>query len=188
MTDAVCDPRPVQQPHPPLWFGEATPGILDICARSVRGGTRRRSSIPELRRRSGCCASACERAGRDLIEIELSLETQILIAPDSARCGSGYARWRHWPKRTDSCCRPNPAVPAHLRRHEDFRAFVAGEIDELPGRMADDWVVGTPDEVETRLRAYIAEGINHFMLWFMDVPGSDGLELFAESIAPRFRK
>src|SRR4029450_13468189 len=54
----------------------------------------------------------------------------------------------------------------------DFRAFVDGESDPLPSRMTEDWVVGTPDQVEQRLRAYLDEGIRHFMLWFMDAPPS----------------
>jgi hypothetical protein len=42
--------------------------------------------------------------------------------------------------------------------------------------------------VETRLRAYLAEGVSHVMLWFMDAPNPAGLDLFAESVAPRFRR
>ena len=53
--------------------------------------------------------------------------------------------------------------------------------------MTDDWIVGTPDQVEQRLRAYMAEGISHFMLWFMDAPRADGLDLFASDVIPRFR-
>jgi hypothetical protein len=53
--------------------------------------------------------------------------------------------------------------------------------------MVEDWVVGTPDQAEDRLRAYMAEGVSHFMLWFMDAPKMDGLDLFAVSVAPRFR-
>src|SRR5687768_16219728 len=28
VSGAVLNPKPVQRPHPPIWFGEATPGIL----------------------------------------------------------------------------------------------------------------------------------------------------------------
>ncbi len=69
----------------------------------------------------------------------------------------------------------------------DFRAFIAGDSDNLPSRMTDDWIIGTPDQVEQRLRDYMAEGISHFMLWFMDAPRADGLDLFASDVIPRFR-
>ena len=58
----------------------------------------------------------------------------------------------------------------------------------FPSRLAEDWIIGTPDQVEARLREYIDEGISHFMLWFMDAPNMAGLELFANEVAPRFER
>jgi alkanesulfonate monooxygenase SsuD/methylene tetrahydromethanopterin reductase-like flavin-dependent oxidoreductase (luciferase family) len=188
VTDAVCTPKPVQQPHPPLWFGEATPGILDACARFGQGWNTTPVSLTELRRRLDLLRAACERAGRSLTEIELSLETQILVAPDVPMLRE---RLREMVALAEEAGQNLPSeIQPFLDSYAmapDFRAFVAGESDTLPSRMTEDWVVGTPDQVEQRLRAYLDEGIRHFMLWFMDAPRSDGLDLFASDVMPRFR-
>jgi alkanesulfonate monooxygenase SsuD/methylene tetrahydromethanopterin reductase-like flavin-dependent oxidoreductase (luciferase family) len=188
VTDAVCTPKPVQQPHPPIWFGEATPGILDACARFGQGWNTTPVSLAELRRRLDLLGAACARVGRSMDEIELSLETQLLVAPDVAALRE---RLREMVVLAEEAGQnlPNEIQPFldSYARASDFRAFVDGTSDTLPSRMTEDWIVGTPDQVEQRLRAYMAEGISHFMLWFMDAPRADGLDLFATDVMPRFR-
>jgi alkanesulfonate monooxygenase SsuD/methylene tetrahydromethanopterin reductase-like flavin-dependent oxidoreductase (luciferase family) len=188
VSGAICAPKPVQQPHPPLWFGEAAPGGLAACARYGQGWNTTPVPLPELRRRLGLLAEACAAAGRDMAEIELSLETQVLIAPDRptlrAKLGELLALGGdadHLPAEIAPYVKNYAADPATL-------AFARGESDTLPEPMASDWIIGTPDEVAARIDAYRAEGIGHFMLWFMDAPAHAGMELFAGEVLPRFRR
>lgn len=185
--DAVCQPKPLQRPHPPLWFGEAAPGGLAACARFGQGWNTTPVAIPELRRRLGLLRDACAAAGRDIGEIELSLETQVLVAPDLPALRDAIAGLHdlageqdHLPSEISPYVKDYVHDPATI-------AFIEGETDDLPRPMADDWIIGTPDMVADRIAAYRDEGISHFMLWFMDAPGRDGMRLFADEIAPRFR-
>ena len=187
VSDAICAPKPVQQPHPPLWFGEAAPGGLAACARYGQGWNTTPVSLPELRRRLGLLAESCQAAGRNMEEIELSLETQVLIASDLAGLRSRLADLLalsgaagHLPAEIAPYVKDYASDPA-------TRAFVSGDTDALPETMASDWIIGTPDAVAARIDAYRAEGIGHFMLWFMDAPRHDGMELFADEVMPRYR-
>ena len=187
VTDAICAPKPLQRPHPPMWFGEAAPGGLAACARFGQGWNTTPVPLPELRRRLGLLAEACRVAGRDMAEIELSLETQVLIAPDIASLRDQLGKLLALGGTQDHL---PPEIAPYVKDYAGdaaTRAFVAGATDELPEPMASDWIIGTPEQVAGRIDAYGAEGISHFMLWFMDAPGYAGMELFAGEVMPRYR-
>ncbi len=186
---AVCNPKPIQQPHPPIWFGEVTPQTLDACARYGQGWNTTPVSIAELRRRLGLLRNACERQGRDFDELELSLETQLLVAPDLDAIRARLRDLVALAERAAGAQRGQvEGFVSSYATDGDFQAFVSGASDAIPARLAEDWIIGTPDQVESRLREYIAEGIDHFMIWFMDAPKMAGLELFASDVAPRFER
>ncbi len=170
---AVCNPGPVQQPHPPIWFGGVNPAMLRACARYGQGWNTTPATVQQVRERIAEVAAACNEAGRSANELELSLEMQVLIAPDR-----------------DALRRDLQTIvdldPSGLPDDPPLRAFLAGETDVIPDlhRVA---IIGTPDEVRQQIEEYIEAGIAHFMLWFLDAPSDRGMTLFAEQVLPSFR-
>jgi alkanesulfonate monooxygenase SsuD/methylene tetrahydromethanopterin reductase-like flavin-dependent oxidoreductase (luciferase family) len=120
--------------------------------------------------------AACQQAGRTFDELEISYETQILIAPSRTAV-------REKLKAMLALTPPETEVP----QDTDFQAFVNGDSDVYPRYLTESWLVGTPDEVAAQLQGYIALGVTHFILWFMDAPQTDGMTQFMEQVAPVFK-
>ncbi len=171
--NAVCKPKPLQQPRPPIWMGEVWPELLKVAARHADAWNTTPVSVAELRRRLALLKAACDEAGRDVTTIEKTLEIQVLIAPDAAGL-------RQKLRAMLALLPSNETADANLMR------YVNGDTDALPDEMRESWLAGTPEQVRTRVQAYIAEGITHFMLWFVDAPDDSGLRLFAEQVMPTF--
>jgi alkanesulfonate monooxygenase SsuD/methylene tetrahydromethanopterin reductase-like flavin-dependent oxidoreductase (luciferase family) len=77
MRDAICNPKPIQQPHPPIWIGAGGDRTLMLTARyadvwNVSGG----SSPEQLTDLSAKLDKACARVGRDPVSIRRSVQYQ----------------------------------------------------------------------------------------------------------------
>jgi alkanesulfonate monooxygenase SsuD/methylene tetrahydromethanopterin reductase-like flavin-dependent oxidoreductase (luciferase family) len=162
---ALCKPGPTQKPRPPIWLGEVhSEPWLDAVARHADGWNSTPASPKRLREKLDALRAACDRAGRDMSELELSLETQVLIAPTRADV-----------RRIAEQIAALPPSKRGTPRHD----LLAGDTF-----VTDEWLVGTPDDIVDQLRGYRELGISHFMLWFLDFPSRDGMRLFAESVRP----
>lgn len=76
---AICDPPPLQRPHPPLWVGGEGDRVQRIAARSAQGINIRWWSPEKVRDRRDYLTEACTAAGRDPATLRLSVTT--LLAP-----------------------------------------------------------------------------------------------------------
>jgi F420-dependent oxidoreductase-like protein len=75
MRDAVSAPRPVQQPHPPIWIGAGGERTLLLTARYAdvwnASGASRPDDLADMSRRLD---GACERIGRDPSTLRRSVQ------------------------------------------------------------------------------------------------------------------
>ena len=94
LQNATMQPKPLQQPHPPLWFGGHHPNALRravelgdgfIGAGSVSTAT----FLDEVKLLRGLLAEA----GRDPATFPLGKRVYIAIDPDRARAGRRLAEW-----------------------------------------------------------------------------------------------
>ena len=76
---AVCDPPPLQAPHPPLWVGGEGDRVQRIAARSAQGLNIRWWSPEKVQSRKEFVKQACSAAGREPETLRLSLTA--LLAP-----------------------------------------------------------------------------------------------------------
>lgn len=171
VTNATCTPLPAQQPHPPVWFGEAHPDTLAACARLGQGWNSVPVGLVEMKTRLATLSDACAAIGRDFSEITRSYETQILVATDRASLR----------RKLQVMADLTPNAPS-----AEMASYLSGATDTLPENLTKSYLLGTPEEVTGQMQAYVDAGVNHFMLWFMDAPDDAGMELFMREVAPGF--
>jgi alkanesulfonate monooxygenase SsuD/methylene tetrahydromethanopterin reductase-like flavin-dependent oxidoreductase (luciferase family) len=172
--DAICNPKPVQEPCPKIWMGEVHPALIDATVKYADAWNSVPVPMSELRKRIEMLDEACVAAERDPKSLERTLEIQILIAPTIDALRSKL--------KTLLALAPSGESPL-----PDMAAFVSGATDELPEELRESWWAGTPDMVCDRVAECIDLGFTHFMGWFVDAPDDSGMRLFAEQVAPKFR-
>jgi len=172
----VIEPRPVQQPHPPLWMGA---GSFESIRRAAREGFNllldQIAPVDLIIERVAVYRSELESLGRpcrpqqigvaralQMVRTEaereaaLALRTKVLQAIGGLARGPGAERYQNIGSHSD----PN----------------LAGEESAL---------LGTPEEIIARLRRLEAGGVDYVLL--VDPTGStDALTTFAQEIMPAF--
>ncbi len=138
--DALCAPKPLQKPLP-IWIGGTKPRVMRVAAKYAHWFNMSDPSDPiepRIAELNKLLPDACKAVGRDVATLKRSLFIQVLAAP--------------------------------TRREVDEIVSACGSRAKLS---AADWlksrpgmIVGTPDEVGTRLRGMAAAGIDHANIMF----------------------
>jgi F420-dependent oxidoreductase-like protein len=159
---AVNNPKPLQQPHPPLQIGgRGEKLMLRLVAQyadiwNVSAGT----THAEYRHKTAVLAQHCHAIGRNPATIERSRQMIVVLCKDA-----------------------DELEEKMQQAQERFALF---------GNMQQQAIRGTPEQCIAQIREVIALGVTSFVFFLSDVsihPETRGVEtmrLFAEQVLPAF--
>ena len=154
VTEALCEPKPVQRPHIPLWVGGMGEKLtLRVVAESADGWNTFFMSQESYVRKLDALSAHCETIGRDPGEIRKSLLLEVAVGE------------------TDK--------EVHERVQ---RLAVARNVD--PSTMGRRGVVGTPEQCIEQLLPYLKLGVRDFIVQARPPTDLEALELVAREVAP----
>ena len=181
-------PRPIQQPHPPIWIAAQSPSTMDWTADQgyfalTSASTTRWDELAAFtqRFRERRAAAGHARPGR----IANLRFVHVTESEGEAREAVWQTRWQR-------------RVADHLRRNDQRMAAGVNEAYPIEGEDPDEvwWdrlVYGTPDRCIAQIRRDQELGYTDFIGWF-DIGGLPGeqvlrsIRLFAEEVIPALQK
>ncbi len=153
---AYCDPKPLQQPRPPIWVGGGGEKVTLRIAAEHADATNWQVGLDAFVRKSAILAEHCAAIGRDFDSIVRTHGPDCRIFDTEA----DLAAWLDSPD------------GGHLWGGTPHDEYVR------------DNFVGTVDQVTEKVQAYVDAGCREFVLWFRDFPSSESLERFAAEVVP----
>ena len=196
--DVSIFPKPVQKPHPPIFWTVVTPGSYKRAAALGYPVIRSLNFAALETVEIGTAAYEAEikKSGKELTDFELPLTVKVYVAPtdeEAERDAAPNAKWFY-----NALSAFLPGAPGRPRPASGYE-----EYPEDPGAVAeaaanDLWKWGTaygsPETVLKKLRAYSDRTFtNHWMAWMRigELPHDKvmkSMELFAREVMPALRE
>ena len=156
-TAALCEPKPVQKPHIPIWVGGAGPQLTPRAIACHPDGwntfLQPREDYTEL---LGALEQHCEKLDRDPATIRTSLAATLVIDTDPARLDAKLSQ-------VAEACR---STSDDVRRRA---------------------LVGRPDDIVGQLKSFEELGLDHVILSLRAPYSHDELALFGREVIPATR-
>ena len=155
--DALCEPKPVQRPHPPIWVGGAgEKKTLRVVAEHADGWNTFLLPEEAYQHKLDVLAEHGRAVGRDSREVRKQLVVQAVLGETEAD------------------------VEDRVRSLAEAR-----RVD--PDRLRAMALVGTPEQCAERLLRYVRLGVGDFLIGARPPADLETLELVAKKVAPIVR-
>jgi alkanesulfonate monooxygenase SsuD/methylene tetrahydromethanopterin reductase-like flavin-dependent oxidoreductase (luciferase family) len=194
-------PKPVQQPHPPIYVVCVSPDTIEATA--LRGwpmlNSILRGPIDPLVQQRDTYVTACRKAGRSEAEIagllgRWGVSRHIYVAPTDAQAQAEAKDAEMWYQEAlrrflipDNIDRVHPLLQPGFRTAAERLAHITWE--QL---VAETLAIGSPDTVAIKIAEMRDLGVGEVLCWmnFGGLPQAQvrrSMELFAREVLPNFR-
>lgn len=175
--NAICEPKPLQKPHPPIWLGTLRGGkkMTSLIAKYA-DGVNTLGTLPSVKNKIDAIRDACISIGRRFEELVISWDAHILL-------GKTEEDLR---EKIRTINRHNPRYPSYYFFSEDAR-----RKHDMPDKLsweefAELNLIGIPDKIIKRIENFMEIGVHEFVLWFLTLPDQTDLELFHKEVMSCF--
>jgi alkanesulfonate monooxygenase SsuD/methylene tetrahydromethanopterin reductase-like flavin-dependent oxidoreductase (luciferase family) len=162
LKNATLNPKPIQNPHPPIWTGIMYGGsrMLKVIAEHADVWTISSLYLPqptELQRIRRALEDNCREIGRNPDSLQAGVGVGCIVAEDESRVREKKQKF------------PPTSISVKNYTAQQMR------------------LEGSPDQCVERLRMYSEAGVTRFVMNFPDITTIDPVRLFGERVIPAFR-
>ena len=160
---AISQPKPLQDPHPPLWIAGGGEQLTLRVAAEHAAYTNFGIDLDQFQKKSAALEGHCRDLRRDFESIVRSSNFNII------------------------CAATEGDVEAKLAWLEDKARVLVSEKKAVELREEFRRYSGTPEQIVEKLRPWAESGLEYTIVYFPD-PAYDlsGVELFAREVIPAF--
>ncbi len=157
--NAICNPKPIQNPHPTIMVGGAGNKLMEVVAKHANRYNHPFGTPEILEEKISLLKNKCKLINRNYTEIENSVLLRVLVGKDKDEI--------------------NEIISKLKKKNETITDFII--------RSEDSIALGTPDEVSAYLERYIKIGIDYFIVNFIGLSNLDMLSLFSKKVRPTLK-
>ena len=152
------NPKPIQQPNPPIWVGGTVPAVMRVAAEFADGwniGFYPSNTPSGFKRKVKALKRYCREVGRNPEQLRISWHGEVVLGETQA----------------DVERQVKDLKPANVTMDQ----YKAGRI------------IGTPDECVKQIQSYANEGASYFMVKLPKVETIEPINSFVEQVKVRLR-
>ena len=173
LNGAVCNPKPIQKPHPPIMIGAWGKKMLRLTAEVADSWSIADDPSPAVfQEKFSIIKKRCDEIGRNPAEIERTWSGHVILESDPHLLKLKLAELKD-------------KIMMNSDKKGNYFQLPSGEMTKVDADyLIEQSIHGTPNECTLKLRELTEAGVDHFILFFWDYPSKRVMNLFASQVMP----